>query len=363
MAHFSSVEKVVVILRILVLIGVLLAVVAGVCLPVMTLAAEAEIAPLAVDSLLLDGQVAGERIVVVGERGHVLVSDDAGHNWAQRPVPTRATLTSVFFVNDRLGWAAGHDAVILRTTDGGESWQLVYEDQAGERPILDIWFRDENFGCAVGAYGLFLTTTDGGTTWQDQLFEAEDLTPAASVDAGNDDWYEGEEDWGKDVHLNQIRQAATGRLYIAGEAGNVYRSDDGGATWLSLAPPYEGSLFGSLALPGESLLVYGLRGNLLFSPDAGLHWAAEASGVVATLNDAIRLRDGRIVLAGLAGTLLVSRDNGRTLTAYPQADRAGLSRVLEIGDGALLLIGTHGVRRFQLPAPLALPPVQREDDA
>lgn len=345
-------------MRIHVLIGLLLVVLTGICLPVMSMATEAEIASLAVHSLLLDGQVAGERIVVVGERGHLLVSDDAGRSWVQRLVPTRATLTSVFFINERLGWAAGHDAVVLRTTDGGESWQQVYEDQAGERPILDIWFRDERFGCAVGAYGLFLVTTDGGTTWQDRFFEAEDLIPVAPGDAGNDDWYEGEEDWGEDVHLNQIRQAATGRLYIAGEAGNVYRSDDNGKSWLALAPPYEGSLFGSLPLPGEELLVYGLRGNLLFSPDAGMRWALETSGVVATLNDAIRLQDGRIVLVGLAGSLLISRDNGRTFTVYPQADRAGLSRVLEIGDGSLLLIGTHGVRRFPLPALQDLPPVQ-----
>ena len=96
--------------------------------------------------LRLDGQVVGNRVVVVGERGHVLVSDDAGHSWVQRPAPTRATLTSVFFVNERLGWAAGHDTAILRTVDGGESWQLVHEDQAVERPILDLWFKDERLG-------------------------------------------------------------------------------------------------------------------------------------------------------------------------------------------------------------------------
>ncbi len=345
-----------------VLICVLLLLLSGIGFADLAQAEMAEHAPLAVESLLLDGQVAGKRLVVVGERGHLLVSDDAGRSWSQRSMPTRATLTSVFFINEHLGWAAGHDAVILRTIDGGESWQQVYEDRDGDRPILDIWFRNEHFGCAVGAYGLFLITADGGTTWQEQLLDSEALVPVAQEVAGDSDWYEGEEDWGEDVHLNQIRQAATGRLYIAGEAGNVYRSDDSGTTWLTLTPPYEGSLFGSLPLQGEGLLVYGLRGNLLFSPDAGLHWAAETSGVVATLNDAIRLRDGRLVLAGLAGTLLVSGDNGRTFTAYPQADRAGLSRVIEVGDGTLVLIGTHGVRRFQLPAPQGLPPVQREGD-
>ncbi len=342
------------------LTGVLLVVLAVIGPHADVWSAEAEIAPLAPRSLLLDGQVIGNRVVVVGERGHVLVSDDAGRSWVQRPAPTRATLTSVFFVNERLGWAAGHDTAILRTVDGGESWQLVHEDQAVERPILDLWFKDERLGYAIGAYGLFLVTSDGGTTWKERPFAAKDLVAVPRDKTDNGDWYESDASLGEDVHLNQIRQAESGRLYIAAEAGNIYRSDDGGTSWLSLKPPYQGSFFGTLPLQDESLLAYGLRGNLLFSADAGRRWAHEDSGVVATLNDAIRLRDGRIVLVGLAGTLLVSSDGGRTFSVYHQADRAGLSRVLEVDDGALVLIGTHGVRRFLLPAPAALPPVKRE---
>jgi len=325
------------------------------------LAEPAEMAPLADQSLLLDGQLIGDRVVVVGERGHILLSDDGGQSWRQQPVPTQTTLTSVFFINQQLGWAAGHAAVILRTTDGGESWTKVNEDPAGEQPILDLWFRDERFGYAVGAYGLFLETTDGGETWQERSFSADQAEPAeATAESGGSSWYDAAAELGEDVHLNQLRESAAGRLYIAAEAGNVYRSDDGGATWLSLTPPYEGSFFGILPLAGESLLVYGLRGNLLFSPDAGESWSAVETGTTATLNDAIRLRDGRIVVVGLGGTLLISSDHGRTFDADLQPDRAGLARVVEVGDGHVILIGTHGVRRLSLPAAGPLPQVDRE---
>ncbi len=325
------------------------------------LAAPAELVPLADRSLLLDGQAIGGRLVVVGERGHILVSDDAGQNWQQRPVPTRATLTSVFFIDERSGWAAGHDAVILRTTDGGANWRQVYADVEGERPILDLWFRDANSGFAVGAYGLFLVTVDGGDTWQEQPFALQQGA-GFEPDEGSADtsWFEAEMELEEDVHFNQLRESAAGRLYIAAEAGHVYRSDDGGGSWLATVPPYEGSFFGVLPLAGEALLAYGLRGNLLFSPDAGGHWSFEDTGTSATLNDAIRLRDGRLVVAGMAGTLLVSQDQGRTFSAHLQPDRPDLVRVLEVRDGLLVLIGTHGVRRLQLPPPTALPRVHRE---
>ena len=70
-------------------------------------AIDSQILPLAEKSLLLDGQVIDDRIIVVGERGHILTSEDHGVSWQQQQVPTRATLTSVFFVDSRNGWAAG----------------------------------------------------------------------------------------------------------------------------------------------------------------------------------------------------------------------------------------------------------------
>ena len=171
-------------------------------------------APLAIESLLLDGAAAGPRLVVVGERGHVLVSTDNGASWKQARVPTRALLTAVHMHDERIGFAVGHDAVILRTGDGGESWRLVHYAPEEERPLLDVWFRDERTGFAVGAYGYFLTTGDGGDTWTSR---------AVSED---------------DFHLNALAPAGPGRLFLAAEAGVAYRSDDGGATWRTLSPPY-----------------------------------------------------------------------------------------------------------------------------
>src|SRR4051794_13611808 len=51
---------------------------------------------------------AGPRLVAVGERGTVLLSDDAGASWRQAPVPVQVTLTTVRFIDERTGWAAGH---------------------------------------------------------------------------------------------------------------------------------------------------------------------------------------------------------------------------------------------------------------
>ncbi len=309
-------------------------------------AADSQLMPLAEKSLLLDGQVLGDRIVVVGERGHILLSEDNGLSWQQQQVPTRATLTSVFFIDPANGWAAGHDSIILRTSDGGRHWQEIYSDSDDERPILDLWFRDRSHGYAIGAYGLFLVTYDGGTNW-----EPLDFNPATLVvdETAEEDPWEDEEVW-VDFHLNQISPTQNGRVFIAAEAGNLYRSDDGCRSWLSLPSPYEGSFYGSLPLDQPNVLFFGLRGHLFRSQDAGVEWIETESGTQATLNDGIRLRDGRIVLAGLAGALLVSSDGGESFVLHSQENRAGTAKILQAEDGALILVGDQGVKRLELPA-------------
>lgn len=306
--------------------------------------------PLAEKSLLLDGQVIGDQVIVVGERGHILISGDSGNSWQQQQVPTRATLTSVFFIDAVNGWAAGHDSIILQTRDGGHSWLEVYADPDDERPILDLWFRDLKHGYAVGAYGLFLTTDDGGKNWQPL-----DFNPATLMvdEAGAEDvWAEEpeEEFWGIDYHLNQISATNSGRVFISAEAGNLYRSDDACRSWLSLPSPYEGSFYGILPLSQTDILAFGLRGHLFRSEDNGNTWLTIDSATQATLNDGIRLSDGRIALAGLAGALLISNDEGHSFKLYAQEDRAGIARILEVANNTLILIGEHGVKRLEIPS-------------
>ena len=87
-------------------------------------------------ALILDVAEIGERLVAVGEYGHIIYSDDRGENWVQaQNVPTRNTITNITFLDDETGYAVGHDATILKTENGGESWSLKYIEPRGENPL------------------------------------------------------------------------------------------------------------------------------------------------------------------------------------------------------------------------------------
>ena len=307
----------------------------------------AVIAPLAARSLLLDVTVLpGGTVVAVGERGHVLLSRDGGTSFTQSPAPARSNLTAVSFVDREHGWAVGHDEVILRTSDGGASWQLAHYAPEKQQPLLGVWFGDPTHGIAIGAFATVYTTADGGQSWTASEFTPKPLH-AAPVKAHTGrttaaDLAESDDQGLAQPHLNAIARARSGRLYIAGEAGHLFSSDDGGHSWAQLPAPYDGSLFGILPLDGDALLVFGLRGHLFRSEDAGHSWRALESHCEALLSGSTRLGDGTIVIVGLSGTVLVSVDGGQTFAVHQQADRKGLAAVAA-APGGVVVVGEAGV--------------------
>lgn len=293
----------------------------------MTPIGPAVIQPLASKSLILDATRAGDRLVAVGERGHILLSDDGGQSWRQVPVPADSTLTGVHFADAQHGWAVGHDSVILATSDGGESWILQHAMPEWEQPLMDVLFTDPQTGVAVGAYGLYMETRDGGQTWEDRrVLESED---------------------GMDFHYNAILAPGPDLRLIAGEAGLLLVSADRGASWTQLESPYDGSFFDALALDERTWLAYGLQGHISRTEDGGQSWTDVPSHTTAGLMGGARLEDGRVVLVGLQGVVLTSEDGGRSFTLSQRGDRVALADAAVAANGDLILLGEQG----------ALPPI------
>lgn len=278
---------------------------------------------LATRSLLLDCVRSGDRLLTAGARGVILYSDDQGQSWQSAAAPTQALITRLYFTDDQRGWAVGHDATILHSEDGGRSWSLAYENPEFEAPLFDIVFFDRQHGLAVGAYGLMLTTADGGHKWQ-------------ALPVGENDF-----------HLNRIALAADGTVFLAAEAGRIFRSRDRGQSWEVFPTPYHGSFYGLLLNKERGLYAYGMRGHLYLSTDQGESWRELATGTDSLLADAIQLKDGRQVIVGLNGTLLIDDGRGGDFIRYQEPGRDGFCAVLENLDG-LLLAGERGLMSVSL---------------
>lgn len=348
----------------------------------------ADIEPRAPYELLLDVTRRGDKgFVAVGARGHILVSED-GINWEQKPGPVRAMLTAVSFINDKKGWAVGHDSVIIATTDGGETWTLQNRDTEVGDPFLDVEFFDENRGFAIGVFDMFYTTDDGGKTW----VEYEEPLSLG--------------EW----HLNSIARLNDGTMVIVGETGLMSRSSDGGETWELIKGPYTGSYFGVKPLGEKGAVVFGLRGHAFVTddislsrvlpPDTDLGYkfkkpptmtdtgtgsdsdsggdappksaeevaaeqaklereqaekaAAESAWEVVkndpsvlSLFGATKTNDGGYVIVGTNGVIWGSDNHDANVELLPNTKDGGLSGVAETDDGNLVLVGEAGVYLYK----------------
>lgn len=274
---------------------------------------------------------AGERIVAVGDRGVVLISDDDGASFRQaESVPTRATLTSVTFRPDgRKGWAAGHWGVVLATEDGGDHWRMQRDDLSVDQPLFSVLFTDANHGMAVGLWSLLVRSEDGGKTWAASTLEAGAGSGAGAKGGGR--------------NLFSLFTSSKGTWLIAAEAGVVYRSTNAGKSWSPVETGGKASLWAAASLKSGALLVGGLSGALYRSEDDGASWQAAASSSKSSITALAQAADGKVLAVGLNGVVLSSSDDGRSFqVARVLPDRAGIGAVIGNRKGTPLLFGEYG---------------------
>ena len=285
----------------------------------------ARIVAHATQAAMLASTRAGARIVAMGDRGVVLLSDDNGRSYRQaKAVPTDSTLTSVSFVDDRQGWAVGHWGVVLHTADGGETWALQRSDVKADRPLFAVQFFDASRGVAVGLWSLVLVTEDGGASWQTVTMPVPEGAKKA------------------DLNLLGLFGDAKGRLYATAERGMVLRSDDGGRTWTYLVTGYTGSFWAGLATRDGTLLAAGLRGSLYRSADEGRSWTRIDTQSKSSITALVQT-GADVVGVGLDGLLLRSSDDGANFKSEVRPDRVSLSAVTVDAQGRPVLFSRQGV--------------------
>jgi photosystem II stability/assembly factor-like uncharacterized protein len=298
-------------------------------------------------------------------------ADHGPPRWLPVPTGSDQQYRGLDAVDKRVAWVGGSAGEVLRTTDGGATWQDVSPpDSAG------LLFRDVEAESALRASVLSIgtgdasriyTTDDGGRSWRlafvnddpDAFYDCMDFFPGGRRGLALSDPVDGKfriaatEDWGRSWHVlpndgmppavaGEFAFAASGTCLVTsggrdawfgsgGGASRAFHSSDGGLTWTVTAAPIPaadaGGVF-SLAFrnPREGVMVGGdftapENGEDAsgFTRDGGATWSlgGDLSGYRSGV-DWVTFSRATLIAVGPTGSD-VSYDGGRSWTAFDDA--------------------------------------------
>lgn len=161
-------------------------------------------------------------------------------------------LRDIFFLNDNLGFIVGHtgypnpiQGYIFKTTDGGASWQ---SQLCGNQTMSSIFFVNQSVGYATG-FNKCLKTTDSGNNWftiaspSVQLYTfIYFITPEVGFLGGNKALWKtinGGNSWNLIINFPSFCRSLhfPSELigYVVGEEGIIYKTKDGGNSWFPIS--------------------------------------------------------------------------------------------------------------------------------
>ena len=284
-----------------------------------------------------------------GSKGALLSTADGGETWAVRPRPTEDALRDIFFADAETGWLVCERSIympmekdesvsyLLKTSDGGANWSRVEVTRGADVDVklAGLRFADREHGWVFGEMGALFVTRDGGSTWSRQRVPTRHLLLGGS-----------------------FHDAQTG--WLAGGGLTVLKTSDGGSTWraglvflpavaqarkgaqsVEVTPrqldPVEpaarqGQRLNAVCFKGpERGWAVGSGGRILSTVDGGATWRPQASGVAEDLFDVKFFDESEGWAVGVGGAMLHTRDGGRTWAEAKRVTTHALERLFLVG--------------------------------
>jgi photosystem II stability/assembly factor-like uncharacterized protein len=261
----------------------------------------------------------------VGAFGTILRTRDGGATWERQASGTTDPLFAAAFTDPRRGWVVGRSGLILHTADGGAAW--TPQPSGVDKHLFRVHAVDAHFACAVGDWGVIVVTRDGGATWEDRSLP-------------------------RDVILNDVFFLDRQRGWIVGELGAVVVTEDGGQTWTERDSGIGKTLFGVEFVTPERGWAVGIDALIVRTDDGGRTWqvqhgstepgALEQVGFAQAYDNpslyALAMAGERGFAVGDIGAIFTSADGGQSWTRQAVPAEWGLRWFRDVA----VVSGTHG---------------------
>jgi len=214
----------------------------------------------------------------VGFSGTILRTTNGGNNWVHYNLSPDFQLSSVRFANYNLGFVSGlsYDGdfhpYLFRTTDGGFSWNISFQNFLEGGTISGISFPDENtgfFGITYSGIGHIYKTANSGVNWT--LVNA-NIGQAYGV---------------SDIYFKDAEKGYASLYKTTNQnspiINTIIKTTDAGNSWFEIhrdTVPYSNSNYNRKILFFNDYLGYLQRGDLFKTTNGGINFISTASGFI-----------------------------------------------------------------------------------
>lgn len=256
---------------------------------------------------------------IVGSGGTFFATKDGGVTWTKNKNLNNDTFRQVYFTDEQNGWLLGErdlfalgknsPSYLLKTSDGGETWQRVEFGNNQRKRITKIFFNKYEAGAAIGEGGAFYAMSDDRKIWKQQPLPARFLLA--------DGVYTG--DW------NGV---------VVGAGGAVFFTEDAGLSWL------KASLFGDQTAKLNAVFfvnqktgwTVGAEGKIYQTINGGKVWREQQSNIVKDLKSVFFINTAEGWAVGGEGTILHSTTAGNVWTTVNSNAKHNLEKIIFVGN-------------------------------
>ncbi len=270
----------------------------------------------------------------------LLISGMAFAQWTSLNSGVTTDLDDIYFLNASTGYLAGGYGAVLKTTDGGASWQAsnVSPLPFPQKPWLhSVYFTSATTGYVVG--GGCWKTTDGGSTWIEQttnwtttaLFSVCFTSADTGYIAGGNgniikttnagaNWTLQSSGSGTELHAISFVKSS------GWAAGNfaVLHTTNGGTNWLSQSVSSSVIYYDCEAISQNICYASGTGGTIIKTTNGGANWVTQTTGTVSDITDLFFLDSITGYACGGQGTILKTINGGTTWTTEASGMPTGI---------------------------------------
>lgn len=254
--------------------------------------------------------------------GRILQTADAGQTWTPVKTVGATALFNFEFIDANIGYAVGDHTDMLKTVDGGLTWNAVApsDDAPRAQDLRSIECLDQSTCLAtLASSNTLLRTSDGGSTW-------------AAVTAGTGPVF-------------AVGFLGGPNVVGVGQDGGTVVSRDAGATWLPVNSVASGRFRGLRALGARDTLIFGDAGALARSTDGGGSWRSLNLPTGRTVLDAAAIGANRLFAVDDGGAFFRSTDAGASWSAAARSGAKPARALLAFKPKTVVRIGPKGLSR------------------